>query len=152
MIQLRNLALINDLDELRQRGHPVGRTKLAKILKEPGYSLQGDRKTREGTNHPERDEQFKYIAKRVKAYQNRRWPAIPVDTKQKEVLGDKANKGREYRRKGEPLAADTHGFSDKKLGKAVPCGVYVIAENQAGVSVGSSSDTAEFAVEAIRRW
>lgn len=145
-------SLTNLQSELRVRGHQVGRTKLAAILKELGYSLQGNRKTREGKDHPERDEQFQYIAKRVKAYRNGRRPAISVDTKKKEVLGNKANKGREYRPKGEPLAVDTHDFPDKTLGKAVPYGVYDIAENEAGVSVGISSDTAEFAVEAIRRW
>ena len=121
-------------------------------MKELGYSLQGNRKTREGKDHPDRDEQFKHIAKRVKVYRNGRRPAISVDTKKKEVLGNKANKGREYCPKGEPIAVDTHDFPDKKLGKAVPYGVYDIAENEAGVSVGISSDTAEFAVEAIRRW
>lgn len=138
--------------ELNAQGHRVGRTKLAAILRELGYSLQGNRKTREGQDHPDRDAQFKHIAKRVKAYRNGRRPAISVDTKKKEVLGNKANPGREYRPKGEPIAVDMHDFPDKKLGKAVPYGVYDIAENEAGVSVGISSDTAEFAVEAIRCW
>src|SRR5690606_2393048 len=87
-----------------------------------------------------------------KAYQNGRRPAVSVDTKKKEVLGNKANSGREYRPKGMPLEVDTHDFPDKALGKAVPYGVYDMAENEAFVSVGVSSDTAEFAVEAIRRW
>ncbi len=145
-------SLTNLQKELREQGHKVGRTKVSEILKELGYSLQSNRKIREGKGHPERDQQFQYIAKRVKAYQHGRRPAISVDTKKKEVLGQKANKGREYRPKGEPLAVDTHDFPDKKLGKAVPYGVYDIAKNEAGVSVGISSDTAEFAVEAIRRW
>lgn len=145
-------SLTNLQKELRQQGHRVGRTKVSAILKELGYSLQGNRKTREGKGHPDRDQQFQYIAKRVKAYRHGRRPAISVDTKKKEVLGHKANKGREYRPKGESLAVDTHDFPDKKLGKAVPYGVYDIAENEAGVSVGISRDTAEFAVEAIRRW
>lgn len=145
-------SLTNLQKELRQQGHQVGRTKVSEILKELGYSLQGNRKTREGKGHPERDRQFQHINKRVKAYRNGRRPAISVGTKKKEVLGQKANKGREYRPKGEPLAVDTHDFPDKELGKAVPYGVYDIAKNEAGVSVGISSDTAEFAVEAIRRW
>ena len=145
-------SLTNLQSELKQQGYPVGRTKLAELLKELGYSLQGNRKTREGKNHPERDAQFKHIAKRVKTYQSSGRPAISVDTKKKEVLGNKANKGQEYRPNGNPLAVDTHDFPDKKLGKAVPYGVYDMAENEAGVSVGISSDTAEFAVEAIRRW
>lgn len=138
--------------ELKQQGHCVGRTKLAKILKELGYSLQGNRKTREGNGHAERDQQFAHIAKRVKAYQRSGCPAISVDTKKKEVLGNKANSGREYRPKGEPLEVDSHDFPDKTLGKAVPYGVYDIRQNEALVSVGLSSDTPEFAVEAIRRW
>ena len=145
-------SLTNLQKELKQQGHQVGRTKVSEILKELGYSLQGNRKTREGKDHPERDRQFHHINKRVKAYRNGRRPAISVDTKKKEVLGQKANKGQEYRPKGEPLAVDTHDFPDKKLGKAVPYGVYDINRNEAGVSVGISSDTAEFAVEAIRRW
>ena len=145
-------SLTNLQKELKQQGHQVGRTKVSEILKELGYSLQGNRKTREGKDHPERDRQFHHINQRVKAYRNGRRPAISVDTKKKEVLGQKANKGQEYRPKGEPLAVDTHDFPDKKLGKAVPYGVYDINRNEAGVSVGISSDTAEFAVEAIRRW
>jgi transposase len=145
-------SLTNLQRELKEQGHRVGRTKLAEILKELGYSLQGNRKTREGQEHPERNQQFEHIARRVNAYRHGGRPAISVDAKKKEVLGTKANKGREYRPKGEPLEVDTHDFPDKKLGKAVPYGVYDIAENEALVSVGISSDTAEFAVEAIRRW
>ena len=145
-------SLTNLQTELRGQGYQVGRTKLAGILKELGYSLQGNRKTREGKDHPDRDAQFEYIAGRVKAYRHGGRPAVSVDTKKKEVLGNKANGGREYRPKATPLEVDTHDFPDKKLGKAVPYGVYDIAENEALVSVGVSSDTAEFAVEAIRRW
>ncbi len=145
-------SLTNLQTTLREQGYQVGRTKIAGILKGLGYSLQGNRKTREGKDHPDRDAQFEHIAKRVKAYQNGRRPAVSVDTKKKEVLGNKANSGREYRPKGMPLEVDTHDFPDKALGKAVPYGVYDMAENEAFVSVGVSSDTAEFAVEAIRRW
>lgn len=145
-------SLTNLQTTLRGQGYRVGRTKIAGILKELGYSLQGNRKTREGKDHPDRDAQFEHIARRVKAYRHGGRPAISVDTKKKEVLGNKANGGREYRPKGTPLEVDTHDFPDKTLGKAVPYGVYDIAENEALVSVGVSSDTAEFAVEAIRRW
>lgn len=145
-------SLTNLQTTLREQGHQVGRTKIADILKGLGYSLQGNRKTREGKDHPDRDAQFEHIAKRVKAYQNGRRPAVSVDTKKKDVLGNKANAVREYRPKGVPLEVDRHDFPDKTLGKAVPYGVYDIAENEAFVSVGVSSDTAEFAVEAIRRW
>ena len=145
-------SLSNLKAELNAQGHSVGRTKLAEILKTLGYSLQGNRKTREGNDHPKRDEQFEHIAKRVKAYQRNGCPAISVDTKKKEVLGNKANSGVEYRPVGEPLEVDTHDFPDKSLGKAVPYGVYDLRQNEAWVSVGISSDTAELAVEAIRRW
>ncbi|MBE9060941.1 ISAzo13 family transposase [cf. Phormidesmis sp. LEGE 11477] len=145
-------SLTNLQAQMKQQGHPLSRTKLAETLKELGYSLQGNRKTREGKDHPDRDLQFEHIARRVKAYRHGGRPAISVDTKKKEVLGTKANAGREYRPKGEPLAVDTHDFPDKKLGKAVPYGVYDIAKNEAIVSIGISHDTAEFAVESIRRW
>ena len=145
-------SLSNLQAELIEQGYQIGRTKIAEILKKLGYSLQGNRKTREGKDHPDRDQQFEHIARRVKAYRHGGRPAVSVDTKKKEVLGTKANVGREYRPKGEPLEVDTHDFPDKTLGKAVPYGVYDIAENEAMVSVGVSCDTAEFDVEAIRRW
>ena len=145
-------SLTNLQSELTKQGYQVGRTKIAKILVELGYSLQANRKTREGKDHPDRDQQFEHIARRVDAYRHGGRPAISVDTKKKEVLGTKANVGKEYCPKGSPLEVDTHDFPDKQLGKAVPYGVYDIAGNEAWVSVGVSSDTAEFAVEAIRRW
>jgi transposase len=145
-------SLTNLQTELKAADYQVGRTKISKILQSLGYSLQGNRKTREGTEHPDRDQQFEHIARRVTACRRGGRPAISVDTKKKEVLGRKANVGREYRPKGKPTEVDTHDFPDKKLGKAVPYGVYDIKENEAWVSVGVSSDTAEFAVEAIRRW
>jgi Rhodopirellula transposase DDE domain len=116
------------------------------------YNLQGNRKTREGTQHPDRDGQFRHIAARVKARRCRGEPAISVDTKKKEVLGNLKNAGTTYRPRGDPREVKTHDFPDPKLGKAVPYGVYDIHRNEAGVSVGISHDTAEFAVEAIRRW
>lgn len=145
-------SLSNLQQELRAQGYSVGRTKIAKVLRSLGYSLQGNRKTREGANHPDRNAQFEHIARRVKACRRGGRPAISVDTKKKETLGRKANVGKEYRPKGEPLEVDTHDFPDKELGKAIPYGVYDIDSNQAWVSVGVSRDTAEFAVEAIRRW
>lgn len=145
-------SLSNLQTELRNQGYQVGRTKIAKILKSLGYSLQGNRKTREGNDHPDRDAQFQHIARRVAAYRRGGRPAVSVDTKKKENLGNKANVGREYRPKGEPVEVDTHDFPDKQRGKVIPYGVYDISENEAWVSIGISSDTAEFAVEAIRRW
>ena len=145
-------SLSNLQRELVSQGYRVGRTKISKVLRSLGYSLQGNRKTREGTDHPDRNAQFEHIARRVRACQRGGSPAVSVDTKKKETLGKKANVGKEYRPKGEPLEVDTHDFPDKELGKAIPYGVYDIDLNEAWVSVGISRDTGEFAVEAIRRW
>ncbi|MGH7931465.1 MAG: ISAzo13 family transposase [Candidatus Binatia bacterium] len=145
-------SLSNLQRELLSQGYRVGRTKISKVLRSLGYSLQGNRKTREGTDHPDRNAQFEHIARRVRACQHGGRPAISVDTKKKETLGRKANVGKEYRPTGDPLEVDTHDFPDKELGKAIPYGVYDIDSNEAWVSVGISRDTAEFAVEAIRRW
>lgn len=145
-------SLSNLQRELVSQGYRVGRTKISNILRSLGYSLQGNRKTREGTDHPDRNAQFEHIARRVRACQRGGRPAISVDTKKKETLGKKANVGQEYRPKGVPLEVDTHDFPDKELGKAIPYGVYDIKSNEAWVSVGISHDTGEFAVEAIRRW
>ena len=145
-------SLTNLQAELYAQGFQAGRTKIAGILVSLGYSLQSNRKTREGTDHPDRNKQFEHIARRVAACRRGGRPAISVDTKKKEVLGRKKNAGKEYRPKGTPVEVDTHDFPDPKFGKAVPYGVYDIEENEAWVSIGISSDTAEFAVEAIRRW
>ena len=145
-------SLSNLQHELVSQGYRVGRTKISNILRSLGYSLQGNRKTREGTDHPDRNAQFEHIARRVRACQRGGRPAVSVDTKKKETLGKKANVGKEYRPKGVPLEVDTHDFPDKELGKAIPYGVYDIKSNEAWVSVGISHDTGEFAVEAIRRW
>jgi len=146
-------SLSNLQRELRSQGYQVGRTKISKVLRSLGYSLlQGNRKTREGTDHPDRNAQFEHIARRVRACQRGGRPAVSVDTKKKETLGKKANVGKEYRPKGMPLEVDMHDFPDKELGKAIPYGVYDMKSNEAWVSVGISRDTGEFAVEAIRRW
>jgi len=145
-------SLANLESELRRQGYQVGQTKIRTMLKQLGYSLQGNRKTREGKNHPDRDAQFRHIHRRVTACRRGGRPAISVDTKKKENLGNKANSGREYRPQGEPVEVDTHDFPDKQRGKAIPYGVYDIGENEACVSIGISRDTAEFAAEAIRRW
>src|ERR1035438_2142510 len=139
--------------ELTSQGHPIGPTTVRQLLKEAGYSLQANRKTREGKeSHPDRDAQFRFISGRVKAQQRRGQPAISVDTKKKENLGNLKNPGKTWRRKGKPLEVDTHDFPDPKKGKAVPYGVYDLRHNEAWVNVGISSDTAEFAVESIRCW
>jgi transposase len=138
--------------ELKRQGFQVSHTKVAELLKRKGYSLQANRKTREGKQHPDRNAQFEHINHRVMACQRRGQPAVSVDTKKKEVLGNRKNPGRTYRRKGKPREVDTHDFPDDKLGKAIPYGVYDLASNDAWVSVGIDHDTAEFAVASIAEW
>ena len=137
---------------LKDQGFEASPNTIRRLLKKSGYSLQANRKTREGKNHPDRNKQFEFIAKRVGARRRRGEPAISVDTKKKEIIGRKRNTGRSYRKKKSPIEVDVHDFPDKDLGKAIPYGVYDIFENRAGVSVGISNDTAEFAVAAIKRW
>ncbi len=139
-------------EELTSQGFVVSSTKVGALLKLQGYSLQANRKTLEGKQHPDRNAQFEHIARRVKARQRSDEPAISVDTKKKEPLGNMKNPGKTYRRKGQPTQVKSHDFPDKELGKAVPYGVYDLAHNDAGVSVGIGHDTAEFAVASIRRW
>jgi transposase len=138
--------------ELHKRGFQISSSTVGQLLRARGYSLQANRKTIEGKQHPDRNAQFEHIAARVKAFQRAGQPAISVDTKKKEVLGNMKNPGKTYGRKGKPRKVKTHDFPDPDLGKAVPYGVYDITHNEAGVSVGISHDTAEFAVAAIRRW
>jgi hypothetical protein len=137
---------------LRNQGYQVSATSVRRMLTAMQYSLQANRKTREGRQHPDRDGQFRHISARVKARQRRGEPAISVDTKKKEVLGNLKNPGKTYQPQGKPVQVKTHDFPDPELGKAVPYGVYDIHGNEAAVSVGISHDTAEFAVGAIRRW
>ncbi len=139
-------------DELKSQGFVVSSTKVGSLLKALGYSLQSNRKTIEGKRHPDRDAQFEHIARRVKARQRRGEPAISIDTKKKEPLGKMKNAGKTYCRQGRPTEVKTHDFPDKELGKAVPYGLYDLAHNEAGVTVGIGHDTAEFAVASIRRW
>lgn len=138
--------------ELERQGYSASCNTVGQLLRARGFSLQANRKTVEGKQHEDRDAQFTHINRRVKACQRGGQPAISVDTKKKEPLGNRKNPGRTYRRKGDPIRVMTHDFPDKELGKAVPYGVYDITNNEAGVSVGVSHDTAEFAVSAIRRW
>lgn len=145
-------SLTNLQRELRAPGFHVGRTKVSRVLRSLGCSLQVNRKTREGIDHSDRNAQFEHIARRVQACRRGGRPAVSVDTRKKETLGKKAHVGREYRPAGVPLEVDTHDFPDKQLGKAIPYRVYNIDKNEACVSVGVSSDTGEFAVEAVRRW
>lgn len=143
---LRRLAI-----ELGDKGYEIGFSTVGRLLKKLGYSLQANRKTTEGNQHPDRNAQFEYINKLTKRQLAGQGPAISVDTKKKELVGDYKNGGKELRPKGEPEAVKVHDFIGE-LGRASPYGVYDIGENQGWVSVGISSDTAEFAVETIRRW
>ena len=144
---LRNLAA-----GLRELGHRIGHNVVADLLRDLGYSLQANRKTREGTNHPDRNAQFGYINRKVKQALAALEPAISVDTKKKELVGDFKNGGREYRPKGQPEPVRVHDFIIPELGRAAPYGVYDIADNAGWVSVGIDKDTASFAVNSIRRW
>jgi hypothetical protein len=139
-------------NELRRQGFQVGPRTVAKELKEQEYSLQSNRKTREGKGHPDRDAQFGYINQQVMAFQRRGQPAISVDTKKKELVGDFKNSGREWRPQGQPEQVQVHDFRDPKVPKAIPYGVYDLARNEGWVSVGIDHDTARFATASIRRW
>jgi hypothetical protein len=130
----------------------VSQRTICDLLAQMGYSLQSVRKTREGAQHPDRDAQFHYIADKVAQYQRQRQPVISVDTKKKELIGDFKNAGREWQPKGQPEQARAHDFIDDELGKVAPYGVYDVTANEGWVSVGINHDTAEFAVQSIRRW
>jgi hypothetical protein len=138
--------------ELTARGHKVSADTVGGLLRGQGFSLQGNAKVVEGTRHPDRDAQFRYISERAREHQDAGEPVVSVDTKKKELVGDFANGGQEYRPKGSPVPVRTHDFIDKDLGKAIPYGVYDVAANAGWVSVGTDHDTAAFAVESVRRW
>lgn len=142
----------NLAEELRKKGYKVCQRSVCDLLADLDYSLQSNKKTREGTNHPDRNAQFHYINEKVKKFQSRKNPVISVDTKKKEKIGNYKNDGREYSKKGEPREVNMHDFPNKKLGKVSPYGVYDLSENKGWVSVGISTDTAEFAVNTIRCW
>jgi len=144
---LRTLAM-----ELRAQGQEISARSVAPLLRQLGYSLQANAKTREGASDPDRDAQFRHINATVKAALEAGEPAISVDTKKKELVGDFENGGRELRRKGQPEHVRTHDFRDPDLGKAAPYGVYDLADDVGWVNVGIDNDTAQFAVESIRGW
>jgi hypothetical protein len=137
---------------LHALGHQVGERTVARLLQDLGYSLQANRKTKEGAAHPDRDAQFQHINEQTKAFQQRGRPVVSVDTKKKELVGDFKNGGREWQPIGVPEQVRVHDFEDKELGKAIPYGVYDVTANTGWVSVGTDHDTAEFAVETLRRW
>jgi len=138
--------------ELAGAGHTSSEWLVRQLLHGLGYSLQGNRKTKEGARHPDRDAQFRHINAQVVRSLRLRQPAISVDTKKKELVGDFKNGGREWCRRGRPQAVRVHDFIDPKLGKAIPYGVYDLALNRGWVTVGIDHDTATFAVNTIRRW
>jgi hypothetical protein len=135
-----------------QGKHTISPDSIERILKAEKYSLQSNRKRSEGTNHPDRNEQFEYINDSVQRQQKRNQPCISVDTKKKENVGNFKNNGQEWHKSKQPIEVNMHDFPDKELGKASPYGVYDIIKNEGWVNVGISSDTAQFAVESIRRW
>jgi len=144
---LRNLVV-----ELTALGHPISVEKVSQLLVGMGYSLQANQKTREGGSDEDRDAQFHHISDTIKSFAERAQPAVSVDAKKKELIGDFKNAGREWQPKGSPEQVRVHDFIDTELGKAIPYGVYDIADNSAWVSVGTDHDTAEFAVNTILTW
>jgi len=139
-------------EELRHQGHKTSHMGVSRLLHELGFSLQGTRKTLEGKAHPDRDEQFHHISEHVTDFQERLQPVVSVDCKKKELVGPYANKGREWQPKGTPEQVKVHDFIDRQLGKAIPYGVYDLTHNNGWVSVGVDRETAQFAVETLRRW
>ena len=139
-------------DELSNKGYKVCQRTVCDLLADLDYSLQSNKKAREGANHPDRDAQFQYINEKLKYFRFRKNPSISVDTKKKENIGNYKNEGKEYNKKGKPIEVNVHDFPDKKLGKVSPYGIYDLSENKGWVSVGISADTAEFAVNTIRCW
>jgi transposase len=143
----RNLS-----EALTELGHDVSHQTVARLLTKLGYSLQANRKTEEGEDHPDRNAQFEHINQQVRSFQRRGQPVVSVDTKKKELVGNYRNSGREWEPEGQPRRVKSKDFPDKEKGKVAPYGVYDLTENEGWVSVGIDHDTAEFAVESIRRW
>lgn len=138
--------------ELRVMGHDVSHQLVLELLYAAGYSLQANRKSREGSNHPDRDSQFRYIQRKIRRFQAAAQPIISVDTKKKELVGDFKNAGKQWRPKGTPEPVQVHDFRIPEKGKAIPYGVYDLTRNAGWVSVGIDHDTARFAVRTIGRW
>jgi hypothetical protein len=139
-------------EELQRQHHPVSDRTVATLLKAAGYSLQANRKTREGSSHEDRNAQFEHINRRVLRFQKQGEPVVSIDTKKKELVGEFKNAGREWEPQGQPVEVKVHDFPEKKLGKAIPYGVYDLASNEGWVSVGIDHDTAQFATASVRRW
>jgi transposase len=152
LLRWTSRSLRNLVKDLAKKGHQVSRTVVGDLLRELGYSLQANAKTREGSAHIDRDAQFEYINTQATAFLRTGDPVISVDTKKKELVGNYRNNGRVWRPKGEPVEVNVHDFIDPALPRAVPYGVYDLTNNIGWVSVGTDRDTASFAVNAIRRW
>ncbi|MEU5324641.1 ISAzo13 family transposase [Streptomyces sp. NPDC021056] len=138
--------------ELARTGHKVSADTVADLLREEGFSLQANAKTIEGSQHPDRDAQFRYLNEQARDHRDAGQPVISVDTKKKELVGAFKNNGRQWRPAADPTPVNVHDFADAQLGKAVPYGIYDLAANTGWVNVGTDHDTAAFAVESIRRW
>jgi hypothetical protein len=138
--------------ELTGAGHPISAPKVGALLREQGFSLQGNAKVLAGAQHPDRDAQFRYINAQAAEHHDAGQPVVSVDAKKKEIIGEFKNAGREWRPAGDPRPVDVHDFPDEDLGKALPYGIYDVAANTGWVNVGTDHDTAAFAVESIRRW
>lgn len=139
-------------EELQRQNHSVSDRTVAGLLKAAGYSLQANRKTREGSSHADRNAQFEHINRRVLAFQRQGQPVVSIDTKKKELVGEFKNAGQEWEPQGQPVPVKVHDFPEKELGKAIPYGVYDLASNEGWVSVGIDHDTARFATASVRRW
>lgn len=139
-------------EALQAKGHRISQKAVYSLLQEMGYSMQSNRKIMEGKQHPDRDDQFHFINRKVKEFQEQGQPVISVDAKKKENIGQFKNAGKEWERHGQPVAVNTYDFPDKDKGKACPYGVFDMTRNEGWVNVGISRDTAEFALESIRRW
>ena len=144
---LRNIANV-----LQLKGHKISHNAVGVILKEKGYSLQSNRKTHEGGDHPDRDKQFEFINNQVKQYIEKAQPVISIDCKKKELIGNFKNNGKELEPQKKPTKVNVYDFIDTALGKAIPYGIYDINKNEGWVNIGISSDTAKFAVCSIRTW
>lgn len=142
----------NISDFLKELGHSAGRQSVARILHEMEFSLQGNRKTKEGEDHPDRDKQFRFISKKCRSFIRNCDPVISVDTKKKELVGEYKNNGREWHKKGKSIEVNGHDFPNPDVPKAIPYGIYDIGDNSGWVNVGITADTAEFAVSSIRYW
>ena len=150
--QYTSNSVENIAQQLRDKGHKVSNRSVNRMLHELEYSLLANKKTEEGEDHPDRNAQFEYINNTIKEFQNKKFPVISVDAKKKELIGNFKNNGKEWRSKNNPRKVNTHDFPDKEKGKAAPYGVYDISANKGWVSVSISHDTAEFAVETVRKW